>query len=88
MQDLCGKQPVIRVHDDAAVLAPPSGEESAPPRRRVDGVERAVNFDLCTVQDIGERAAAMFDKLQVAFVMHSNDNGSRQRGPHGIERRI
>ena len=30
----------------------------------------------------------MFDKLHVAFVMHSNDNGSRQRGPHGIERRI
>ena len=54
---LCGNQPVCRVHgDDAAVLAPSSGETGiATPssRRRVDGVEvdakiwhgRAVNFD-------------------------------------------
>ena len=32
--DLCGNQPVRRVHDDEAVLARSSGEERAPPRHR------------------------------------------------------
>ena len=32
--DLCGNQPVCRVHDDAAVPAPSSGDEPAPPRHR------------------------------------------------------
>jgi hypothetical protein len=32
--ELCGNQPVCRVHDDAAVLAPWSGEEPASPRHR------------------------------------------------------
>ena len=54
-KDLCGYQPVRRVHlGDAAVLAPSSGTGIATPssRRRVDGVEvdatiqheRAVKF--------------------------------------------
>ena len=41
-KDLCGYQPVRRVHlGDAAVLAPSSGTGIATPssRRRVDGVE-------------------------------------------------
>ena len=32
--NLCGNQPMCRVHDDAAVLAPSSGEEPTPPRYR------------------------------------------------------
>jgi len=31
---LCGNQPACRVHDDAAVLAPSSGDEPASPRHR------------------------------------------------------
>ena len=45
---LCGNQPVCRVHDDdATVLAPSSGEESTPPRRRA-GV---ATFDFHTGSD-------------------------------------
>ena len=70
-----------------------TGTATPSSRRRVDGVEAdATNaprsFDFHTVQDVGQRAAAMFNKLQVAFVMDGNDNLSRQRGPHGIESRV
>ena len=44
--ELCGNQPVRRVHksilgDDAAVLAPSSGEEPASPRHRAGGASMA-----------------------------------------------
>ncbi len=44
--DLCGNQPVCRVHfgNDAAVLAPSSGEEPAPPRHRRDRWRREVSI--------------------------------------------
>ena len=66
-------------------------------RRRVDGVEvdatiqheRAVKFDFYTVQDVGQRAAAMTSTNSMRRrSLCSNDDGSRQRGPHGIERRV
>ena len=39
--ELCGNQPVCRVHDDAAVLAPSSGEEPASPRHGADIMKMA-----------------------------------------------